>query len=549
MQNGLDRPTRKAMNLFLILFLAIGSLLAGSAALLYRTELNTFLSEMKVQERHALDRQSTAIGDKFDTIVGDLLFLSRQNELLTYLETGDVPAEKAIQAEYITMSKVKKNYDQIRYLAANGMERVRVNFAAGKPETVPRKKLQNKFKRYYFTDAFVLAESEIFVSPLDLNVERGKVEQPLKPMIRFGTPVFDNNGVKRGIVLVNYLAANLLDLIDEKQAGETSSNMLINTEGYWLLHPEKEKEWGFMFEDRAEITFAMTYPEEWRMVNELGAGQIHTKNGLFTFTTIYPLQESFRSSSGSGEPYKPSVKDLDPSEYFWILVSQIPSETMTGHTRTLMGRLFTIGAGLFILISYGAWQLALAITKRRIYQAQLVELALYDSLTGLPNRKYFFDRLEEGIAHAARHGRRLGLLYIDLDGFKSINDTMGHDSGDELLVKVGTALKKILRKSDTVARLGGDEFAVILSEIKEMEDARLVGKKVVEALCQPFRLEAGTSQIGASVGAAIFPDHEDKVDTLIKQADTSMYKAKARGKNTCVMSLIDEKNPPDSQYL
>ena len=537
MQNRLDQPTLKAMNLFFIIFLAVGSLLAGSVALLYRAELNTFLSEIKVQEKNAIGRQKTAIGDKFDTIVGDLLFLSRQNELFTYFESGDAQVKKAIQAEYKAISVAKKSYDQIRYLDTNGMEKVRVNFAGGKPEAVPETKLQNKFRRYYFSDAFLLGEREVFVSPLDLNVEQGKVEQPLKPMIRFGTPVFDNKGVKRGIVLLNYLAANLLELIEAERAGEESTNMLLNTEGYWLLNPEIEKEWGFMFEDRAEISFAVDYPEEWRMLREQGAGQIQTKNGLFTFTTIYPLQEGFRSSSGSGEPYKPSVIDLDPSDYFWVLVSQIPPQVMTNHTRALMGRLFTIGAGLFVLISYGAWLLALAITKRRIYQAQLVELALYDPLTGLPNRKFFFDRLEEGTSHSTRHKRRLGLLYIDLDGFKAVNDTMGHGAGDELLIKVGVTLKKILRKTDTVARLGGDEFAVILFEIKGMEDARLVGEKVVGALCQPFQLKAGTARIGGSVGAAIFPDHEDAADALVKHADAAMYEAKAKGKNTCVMAF------------
>lgn len=537
MQNRFAQPTSKAMNLFFIIFLAVGSLLAGSVALLYRAEFNTFLSEIKVQERNSLGLQSIAIGDKFDTIVGDLLFLSRQNELLTYLASGDPQEKKAIQAEYTEMLVAKKSYDQIRYLDTNGMERVRVNFAGGKPEIVPEEKLQSKSRRYYFMDTFVLGEREVFVSPLDLNMEQGRVEQPLKPMIRFGTPVFDNKGVKRGIVLLNYLAANLLELIKAEQAEKKSANMLVNTEGYWLLNPENEKEWGFMFEDRAKISFAVVYPEEWRMIRQQGVGQMQTKNGLFTFTTIYPLQEGFRFRSGSGEPHRPFAIGLGPSKYSWVLVSQIPPEVMTNHTRALMGRLFKIGAGLFVLISYGAWQLALAITKRRISQAQLVELALYDPLTGLPNRKFFFDRLEEGISHSVRHGRRLGLLYIDLDGFKAVNDTMGHGAGDELLIKVGVTLKKILRKPDTVARLGGDEFAVILFEIKGMEDARRVGEKVVEALCQPFQLKAGTARIGGSVGAAIFPDHEDTADALIKQADAAMYAAKAKGKSTCVMAF------------
>jgi len=136
MQKKLDQTTRKALNLFFILFLTIGALLAGSVALLYRAELNTFFSEMMEIERQALGRQSSVIGDEFDAIVSDLLFLSRQNELRAYLQRKDTQTRFAIQAEYMEMSTAKKIYDQIRYLDENGMEKVRVNFAAGKPEAV-----------------------------------------------------------------------------------------------------------------------------------------------------------------------------------------------------------------------------------------------------------------------------------------------------------------------------------------------------------------------------------------------------------------------------
>nr|WP_246294156.1 GGDEF domain-containing protein [Desulfobacter latus] len=209
---------------------------------------------------------------------------------------------------------------------------------------------------------------------------------------------------------------------------------------------------------------------------------------------------------------------------------------MKSYKRKLLKTIFTIGAGFFLFISFGSWQLAFAITKRRIYQAQLIELAYYDTLTRLPNRKFFFDQLEKDMSHAHRQGRRLGLLYVDLDGFKKINDTMGHDAGDELLIKVGSTLKKTLRKEDTVGRLGGDEFAVILSEIKAPEDVKQIGEKIVSAMGQPFRLKAGIAQIGASVGAAIFPDHEVTMAGLTKQADSAMYQAKEAGKGICVMA-------------
>jgi len=173
MENSSGQATRKAMNLFFILFLGISSLLAGSVSLFYKAELYTFLSEMKIQEKHALNHQSNAIRDKFDAIVGDILFLSRQNELLFYQESGNVQAKKAIQAEYISMSQAKRTYDQIRYLATDGMEKVRVNFEGGKPKAVPEEKLQSKSKRYYFTDTIALREKEIFIYKKDSGPVQG----------------------------------------------------------------------------------------------------------------------------------------------------------------------------------------------------------------------------------------------------------------------------------------------------------------------------------------------------------------------------------------
>ena len=137
-------------------------------------------------------------------------------------------------------------------------------------------------------------------------------------------------------------------------------------------------------------------------------------------------------------------------------------------------------------------------------------------------------------------------MYIDLDGFKEVNDTMGHSAGDELLIKVGDVLKKDLRKADMVARLGGDEFAIILFEINKMEDARLVQEKVVATLSQPFKLKAGTVRIGASVGAAVFPDNEDNMNALIKHADACMYKAKEKRKNTRILVTNGIRKPTDA---
>ena len=220
------------------------------------------------------------------------------------------------------------------------------------------------------------------------------------------------------------------------------------------------------------------------------------------------------------------------SQYFWVLLNRVQPDILKTHAKGLMFKIIMGGGGLFLFIIGGAWHLAITITRRRMYQDQLIAWAMYDPLTGLPNRKLFHDNLDAGVAHAKRHERKLALLYLDLDGFKAVNDTHGHEAGDDLLIQTGERLTKILRKSDTMARLGGDEFAVILAETGE-EAAALVGRKIIEDLGRPFRLKAATVSIGASVGIAVFPDHGDSEEALLKNADKAMYQSKAKGKNTC----------------
>lgn len=164
-------------------------------------------------------------------------------------------------------------------------------------------------------------------------------------------------------------------------------------------------------------------------------------------------------------------------------------------------------------------------------------MATRDTLTSLPNRRLCFDRLKSGVAHASRFNRKLGILYIDLDGFKEVNDTKGHSAGDELLIKVSEILTSISSSSDIIARIGGDEFVCILSEINSVKGAMNAGNKIIDALNTPIALSHGRVFIGASVGVSIYPDHGTDPEGLLIKADQAMYDSKSKGKNTCTMYL------------
>ncbi|HEU5163612.1 MAG TPA: EAL domain-containing protein [Thermoanaerobaculia bacterium] len=172
------------------------------------------------------------------------------------------------------------------------------------------------------------------------------------------------------------------------------------------------------------------------------------------------------------------------------------------------------------------------VTERKRVEDHIAYLAYHDELTGLPNRTLFNDRLTIALAQARRFGRRVALLFLDLDYFKRINDTLGHRVGDQLLEAVSTRLRDSIRLTDTVARLGGDEFTVLLSEVAHEEDTARIARKILDALSQRFTLEGHHVFVSASMGIAVFPNDGDEPELLLKNADSAMYRAKNSGRNT-----------------
>jgi diguanylate cyclase (GGDEF)-like protein len=173
------------------------------------------------------------------------------------------------------------------------------------------------------------------------------------------------------------------------------------------------------------------------------------------------------------------------------------------------------------------------ITERKVLQERLEQMAQYDILTGLPNRRMFLDRLTQSVAIAQRSGQRFALLFVDLDGFKRINDTYGHEAGDRVLKTVAARLASCIRVSDIAGRMGGDEFTVILSTLARYEDAGQVAEKILELLRLPITLPNGVQdQVGTSIGISVFPEDAQDGDGLLATADDAMYAVKRAGKNS-----------------
>lgn len=172
------------------------------------------------------------------------------------------------------------------------------------------------------------------------------------------------------------------------------------------------------------------------------------------------------------------------------------------------------------------------ITERKRAEQKIAHLAHYDYLTDLPNRALMLDVLDHSISLAKRNKHKLAVLFIDLDGFKAINDSLGHDAGDMLLMGVSRRIKETIRDSDMLARVGGDELILVLDKIESTENAKSTSDKILAALSEPFDLEGQPGQVGSSIGISIFPDDADNPIQLVKRADEAMYLAKRDGKNT-----------------
>ena len=332
---------------------------------------------IETQERYAISLAGQGIYGNLDDVSTDLLFVAGEQDFIDFIETGTDKSRKRVEQEWTTFSEIRRRYDQIRFLDEKGLEVIRVNLEKGRSRVLPREQLQPKHLHTYFKETMKLGRGEIYVSRFDLNVEGGLVERPLKPVFRVATLVFDRAGRKRGIVILNYLGAILIDDIKKMPLGAVGKIMMLDSEGYWLLGPRREDEWGFMFDDKKNRSFAHASPDAWRRMSDTQSGQFYDEQGLFTFTTIFSLVGQGRKSAGLHGPGFPthtveaSVVKCAPS---WKLVSWVPQAVIQEQRNKLLWPyIFLLSAVLAATVGSGwAWTVS---EKRRM----ATELRLHDS--------------------------------------------------------------------------------------------------------------------------------------------------------------------------
>ena len=347
---------------FLLILLSFSATLAIGAYIHYYTISQTERVMRQSSELLNVGLARSALNRDLAGVISDLMFLASYLERQGFTTRGALDLAATGQL-FFTFTKEKRLYDQIRFLDVEGVERVRVNFSDGRPEVVAPDKLQDKSKRYYVKESLALDSGEIYISPLDLNIEEGVIEQPYKPVMRFAVPVFLGTD-RKGILVLNYLGERLLSRFLRAGANIAEHIHLVNAQGYWLSSPQKSNEWGFMLSHGRR--FADDDPVAWYLINKTVSGQVSTEGGLLTFETVTPWVVASQTMHGLDH-----YTGIAPAETLhWKVVSQVPQALYAPGLLAFMRQHLPLYFVILVVLLFGSWLLATANLRHRNAQRQ-----------------------------------------------------------------------------------------------------------------------------------------------------------------------------------
>ena len=346
--------------MFIGLFIALTMLLGAVVLVHFYVDYRAERTLRDTRENLNVELARRALVADIASVTTDVLFLGRLVESMSFDPAVAEGRRRFLAEVFLTFAREKGLYDQIRFLDHRGFEVVRVNMGDGDPELVDGSRLQDKSGRYYVERGNRLAAGQIYLSPLDLNVEDGVVERPIKPMLRFATPVFDGNGRRQGLVVLNYLGERLLERFRQAAANIADHVQLVNGNGYWLSSPRPNEAWGFMF--GRDDNFGSRYGAAWRQIEEESIGQFVDANGLFTFTTVWPASQAADALSPGRVP--------GVQREVWKVISHVRLDAASLGIGRFIARHAGLYLGVLTLLAGLSWLLASATVHRRTAESQ-----------------------------------------------------------------------------------------------------------------------------------------------------------------------------------
>ncbi len=481
-------------------------------------------------------------------------------------------AEDDLAALFGEMMKTHPSYFQIRLIDAkqHGIERVRIDRDVGSLLRVEGDDLQEKSHFPYVFNTLQQAPGTPHFSKPVINREIGAHAGEGKPSLHLSVSIYDRNNVPLGLVVINIdLEGKFRQLGAELPKG--IGLYLANRSGDFLVHPDSSQAFAFDQGRRARIqdhfpNTSVLYEEHELQVapavkeaQSLGQGMVSAfvkqplntpqQNVFFVLGLSQPLSEVLRESDTLGRDIQKIVLGFSAlSIALAILLARALTQPLkqmlsavnrfaVGHEQTPLPveRRDEIGL-LARSFQHMRKQIEGQMGSLQDKQRELDHLASHDALTGLPNRRMLLDRLEHALARARRNEEPVAVLFIDLDKFKDINDSLGHATGDIVLRTTAQRMLSVIREADTAARIGGDEFVILLDGTVEREDIAKVADKVIETLGQPVEQDGHSLHIGASIGIACYPQDGKTGNELLGRADQAMYEAKCTGRNRYVFA-------------
>lgn len=325
---------RFPLQLFSLLFALVAVLILGGAWYIGNERIAGEMDVVRTKEIGNVIMGVRRLDDELSTPLRQLRTLARTPAVRAAIDTGNPAAIRGMEQEFSTLLAYSGAYDKLRWIDAGGSERIRVNNAGGNPELVPAERLQARADSRYFKQTMKLRAGQFFISPLELNVENGRVEVPHKPVLRLATPLTDATGRAQGVLVLNIDARKILAAFSESVMDARDHAMLLNSEGYWLVSPDSEDAWGFMFQ--RQETLATRNPAAWEAITRIPSGQaeVGADGGLWTWSTAYPLKATDNRV----------VTDVP----HWLVVSHLPAKQLALIRQNAWT---TIGTGALVMLA------------------------------------------------------------------------------------------------------------------------------------------------------------------------------------------------------
>lgn len=365
---------------FLLIFLILSASFLIVAGGYYYYEKQHIYRELTDQERLTVDAGNTLIQEVLRPVFFDLNIIASLAERYFNTQADSLSGADPIselEDFLLIFSGSKPEYDQCRFLDTHGMEQIRINYDenAG-PVKVAKEGLQNKAGRYYFVETMKLGKDQLYISPLDLNIEHGKIETPFKPMIRVGRPVIIDKGEKVGIVVINYKASVLLDKLGQWSNDALGSLSLLNQDGYYLFTENSEQAWGFMLPDRKDQNLKKHHPEAWEFFTDGSLEGQHFLDGtLLTYQLVSPVW-------GEGITNAPGTQK---DGYPWILVSDVSSDVLNAFYKELLQKFLVLVVLVLLVVATFSFLLAGAYSRR--LQSELALKQMNSGLEGIVKKR------------------------------------------------------------------------------------------------------------------------------------------------------------------